>query len=74
MCLAAAYWARVDRILYAGTRDDAAAAGFDDDFLYRELVLPIPQRTIPTHHHQGLRDSAVEVFTQWLAKPDRVAY
>ncbi len=47
MCLAAAYWAHVARIVFACTRDDAAAIGFDDAFLYRELVAPPAARRVP---------------------------
>ncbi len=38
MCLSAIYWARLDRIYYAQRPQDAAAIGFDDDFLYREIA------------------------------------
>lgn len=72
MCLAAAYWARIDRIVFAATRADAAAGGFDDAFLYEELARPLAQRQLPMA--QALHDEAAEVFTDWLAKPDRVAY
>ena len=37
MCLASAYWARISRIVYSNTRDDAAAIGFDDAFIYDEM-------------------------------------
>jgi len=47
MCLAAAYWAHVGRIVYAGTRDDAAAIGFDDALLYREIALGPGERRVP---------------------------
>src|SRR5487761_1508170 len=40
MCLAAIYWARLERVYYANTRADAARIGFDDDFLYREIAAP----------------------------------
>ncbi|MDR0735264.1 MAG: nucleoside deaminase [Zoogloeaceae bacterium] len=46
MCLAAAYWARVTRIVYANSRLQAASAGFDDADLYRELCLPAAARRI----------------------------
>ncbi len=72
MCLAAAYWARVDRLVYAATRDDAARAGFDDAFLYDQVPLPPAERSLPTS--QLLRTEAVAVFDAWLAKPDRVPY
>jgi len=72
MCLAAAYWARVDRLVYAATRDDAARAGFDDDRIYREIPLAPEARSLPTD--RLLRDEALAVFDEWLAKPDRVPY
>lgn len=72
MCLAAIYWARLSRLYYAGTRTDAAAAGFDDEFLYRELHLPISERRISTE--QLLRPEAVAVFEKWNQKPDKVMY
>jgi tRNA(Arg) A34 adenosine deaminase TadA len=72
MCLAAAYWARVDRLVYAATRDDAARAGFDDDLIYREVPLAPEVRSLPTK--RLLRAEAAAVFEEWLAKPDRIPY
>jgi tRNA(Arg) A34 adenosine deaminase TadA len=72
MCLAAAYWARVDRLVCAATRDDAARAGCDDALLYREIPLPLEARSLPTR--TLLRPEAVAVFDEWLAKPDRIQY
>ncbi|MFM8361409.1 MAG: nucleoside deaminase [Haliscomenobacter sp.] len=50
MCLGALYWARPSRIVFACTREEAAAIGFDDAFIYRELVLPPAARAISTAH------------------------
>jgi tRNA(Arg) A34 adenosine deaminase TadA len=72
MCLMAAYWARVDRIVFAGTRGDAARAGFDDAFLYEEIRRPAEQRKLPMQ--QMLASEAAAVFQEWNAKPDRVQY
>jgi guanine deaminase len=72
MCLCATYWARVDRLVFAASRDDAAVAGFDDEWLYRELPLQIEQRRIPML--QSLRDEARRVFTEWLEIPNRIPY
>ncbi|SKB08408.1 tRNA(Arg) A34 adenosine deaminase TadA [Prosthecobacter debontii] len=72
MCLAATYWARIDRLYYAASRHDAAEAGFDDEFLYRELVLPVNERIIPTH--QQLASEGAAIFTAWSAKTDKVMY
>jgi len=72
MCLAAAYWSRVDRLVYAATREDAAVAGFDDAFIYDEVPLVPEARSLHTDHL--LRAEAAAVFEEWLAKPDRVPY
>ncbi len=72
MCLAATYWARLDRVLFAAGRTDAAAIGFDDDFLYREIPLPVEARSLPSE--QALRAEAVAVFQAWAEKPDKVPY
>jgi tRNA(Arg) A34 adenosine deaminase TadA len=72
MCLAAAYWARFDRLVYAATRDDAARAGFDDAFLYDEIPLAPEARSLPMS--SLVRAEAVAVFDEWLAKPDRIEY
>src|ERR1700729_3848616 len=61
MCLAAIYWARMDHIYFGSTAADAAAAGFDDAFLYDEIKRPIAQRTIPATNL--LRDQALSSFT-----------
>ena len=72
MCLAAAYWSRVDRLVYAATREDAAVAGFDDAFIYDEVPLVPEARSLHTDHL--LRAEAAAVFEEWLATPDRVPY
>jgi len=72
MCLAAIYWARIDFICYAASRDDAAAAGFDDRRFYEELAQPAARRSIPAR--QALRAEGSRPLTAWLAKPNRVAY
>ena len=48
MCLAAIHWARLDGAYFAGTRWDAAAAGFDDELLYRKVAAPLETRQVPT--------------------------
>ena len=72
MCLAAAYWAHVDRIVYAGTRDDAAAIGFDDAELYREIALEPAKRRVPMV--AMLRAEGAAVFQEWARNPQRVPY
>lgn len=72
MCLGALYWARPDRIFFANGRQDAAAAGFDDLFIYEELPKGPAARRIPTV--QMLREEALEVFREWDRKQDKVWY
>jgi tRNA(Arg) A34 adenosine deaminase TadA len=72
MCLGAIYWARLERIVFAAARTDAAAAGFDDEFLYREMSVPIGSRSVPTL--QRLRDEGQTPFDTWHAKADRTEY
>jgi len=73
MCLGAIYWARPDRIVFAASREDAAAAGFDDQLIYDELPLPPEQRRIPTSAFV-LREEANVVFTVWKAMVNKVRY
>ena len=72
MCLAAIYWARLRRIYFANTRKDAARIEFDDEFLYREVALPISRRKIPMK--QFLRMEAIAAFKEWAGKADKIRY
>jgi len=72
MCLAAIYWARLDRIVYGSSRDVAASAGFDDAFFYEELVRDPMTRRIPAR--QAASADAAALFDEWNAKPDKTRY
>jgi guanine deaminase len=72
MCLAAIYWSRLDRIYYANDRADAAAIGFDDALIYREVALPPDGRTVPMV--RLLAEEARSTFAAWQNKPDKVLY
>ena len=72
MCLSAAWWARVDRIVFAAGRDDAAAAGFDDSAIYEEVGRPLDQRTLPIAREP--HPQALAPFEAWAANPDRTEY
>jgi len=72
MCMAAAYWARLERVVFAATRADASAIGFDDSEIYKQLALPVAERSLPMR--QVLRDEAVAVLTQWQLMPEKIAY
>lgn len=72
MCLAAAYWAKIERIVFANSRAEAAAIGFCDDWLYDELLKPIPTRLI-TMEHLPLAQSRT-VMQAWSNNPRRIPY
>jgi tRNA(Arg) A34 adenosine deaminase TadA len=72
MCLAAIYWAHIPAVFYGNTRADAAAIGFDDDFIYRQMPLPTEQRAVKMQ--PLLRTEAQAAFREWAAKPDKVRY
>ena len=72
MCLGAIYWARPRKVYYANSKDDAAKAGFDDQFIYEEIDKDTPDRSIPME--QMLREEAQEAFGKWVAKEDKQVY
>lgn len=72
MCLGAIYWARPKRVYYAATRQDAADAGFDDEFIYDELDISPKDRTIPMAPAE--RNKAIQVFEEWKKKEDKIDY
>jgi tRNA(Arg) A34 adenosine deaminase TadA len=72
MCLAAIYWARIPTVFYGNTREDAAAIGFDDDFIYRQVPLAPEKRAIKMS--PLLRDVALKAFQTWAKKTDKVQY
>lgn len=72
MCLGAIYWAHLDRIYYANDRKDAANIGFDDDFIYEEISIPVSQRKKPMEAF--MRSEAIKAFQLWTDKNDKVEY
>lgn len=72
MCLAAIYWARIDRVFYGNTIEDAAMIGFDDVAIREEVVRLLGDRTIP--EIPLLREEANEVFRTFAENPERVRY
>src|SRR5271165_4438867 len=72
MCLGAIYWARPARVYFASTAADAAAAGFDDAFIYDQIAMGPGERKIP---FQGMmREESLACFREWKQKQDRVEY
>jgi tRNA(Arg) A34 adenosine deaminase TadA len=72
MCLGAIYWAHLDKLYYANTKDDAKDIGFDDAFIYEEMDLPIEKRKLP--YRALLRNEAIEAFNMWKNKSDKIEY
>ena len=72
MCLSAIYWARLGSVFYANTRQDAARIDFDDEYIYREVALPIGKRKLKMK--QLLREEALAAFAEWQQKTDKILY
>jgi guanine deaminase len=72
MCLGALYWARPAHVFFAATQEDAAAAGFDDSFIYREIAIPHAERSIPMLRVTD--GQATRPFEEWLKKSDKIGY
>lgn len=72
MCMAAIYWARIDRVWFGCTHLDASSAGFDDSLIYREIGLPPKARELPMS--QILREEALEVLEEWTSSADKIPY
>jgi len=72
MCLGAIYWARPAKVYYACLKEDAAAAGFDDSFIYTEIEKTLEQRKIPMF---GIsRRQATFMFEEWIDNNDKTLY
>lgn len=72
MCLAALYWARPARVVFAATAEDAASAGFDDRFIVEEFRRPPEARNL--HVRRLVCDEAAAPFRAWAEKADRIPY
>ena len=72
MCLGAIYWARLDRVYFGNTREDAARIGFDDAAIYDQMAAPILQRSIPME--PLMREQALEAFREWERNTVKIPY
>ncbi len=72
MCMGAIYWARPEKVYYANSREDAARIGFDDSFIYGELIRDLPDRTIQIINIGA--QEALQVFNEWTNKADKLKY
>ena len=72
MCLGAIFWARPSHVYFAATHDDAAAAGFDDSFIYEQIRVPHAERTIPMI--QVADEESGRPFQRWVSRADKKEY
>lgn len=72
MCLGAIYWAHIGKLYYGADQHDADAAGFGDEFIYKELAKDKSQRAMPTECL--LKEEALEPFNVWKNQSDKVEY
>jgi tRNA(Arg) A34 adenosine deaminase TadA len=72
MCMGAIYWARPSKVYFAASRNDAAAAGFDDSMIYEELTVPVSQRKIAMTCI--IPGTAALLFEEWINKENKTAY
>jgi guanine deaminase len=66
LCLAACYWARIERVVTAATTSDVAEAGFEDEQMYRELGQPSSERSVVLEHSSVDRPRALRVLDRWV--------
>ena len=76
MCLAACYWARLDKIYYSNTRQDAADIGFDDSHIYEEIKKDNNERSIPIIpcDDNNSKMKAKEIFEKWFNNSKNIRY
>lgn len=72
MCLGAIYWAHLDHIVFAATKDDASRCGFDDSFIYEEMALALEHRSIPVKRVEI--ENALEPFEDWSRLDNKTQY
>src|SRR5688572_20901210 len=73
MCMSAIYWARIDRLIFGATPEDARQVGFDDAFQYEDFARPWSERRVPVE--AGVeRDVGLKPFEAWMHKKDRHPY
>ena len=72
MCLSAIYWSHIDKIYFGNARIEAAKIGFDDNFIYDELLMDLAKRKIPSQ--QLNQNEAIKTFQEWELKTDKIEY
>ncbi|WP_427005939.1 nucleoside deaminase [Pseudarthrobacter sp. H2] len=77
MCLASALWARIDRVVFAADRHDAASVGFDDAVFYeyfenenRDVLMPVSKLDLGDPQAPAV----LEPFNTWNTLDSRIDY
>lgn len=74
MCMSAIFWARIDKVYYACSPQDAEAIGFDDQEFYRQLAKPVDERRTPVIQLPEFLDESRASFQTWLDRHNRTPY
>lgn len=72
MCLSAIHWAKIEKVYYGCTRDDAAEIGFDDKYIYDVIKGTAEHKKVILEQIE--RDSCIKAFVEWKDKEDKVQY
>jgi len=72
MCIAAIYWAHIDKFYYSGTKEDAKRAGFDDEFIHNEFSKKIEDRKLPAE--PLMSNESQKIFEIWINSKDKIPY
>lgn len=72
MCFAAIHWAKIKKVYYGCTREDAASIGFDDNYIY-DVIKGVAKEKKVVLEQMG-RDLGLKAFKQWEIKEDKVQY
>lgn len=72
MCLGAIYWARLDKVYYGATREDAAKINFDDHYFYEEIKKAPSERKVLMN--QIMRDECIKIFDTWTNFDEKIHY
>ncbi len=72
MCLGAIYWAGIEKMFYGNTKQNAAAIGFDDDFIYKEIEKPLSDRKLISA--QLMNKEALKAFSLWNDLENKIEY
>lgn len=74
LCLSAALWARVDGIVYAADRHDAARAGFDDAVFHDFFARPVEERSMQVRQAALPGSASTSPFRAWAELANRIDY